>query len=417
VLPLEITSATITINYWHSSVPKVVWVCLFWFLICAINMVGVKGYGEAEFIFSTVKVAAICGFIILGIVLDVGGSPTGNYIGAQYWSNPGAFHHGFKGLCSVFVTAAFSYSGTELVGLAAAETANPRKSIPSAVKQVFWRILLFYVISLLIIGFLIPYTDPRLLTTDSSAQNAASPFVIAITDAGIQVLPSVFNAVIMVAVLSVGNSSVYGSSRTLAALAQQGQAPKIFRYIDRRGRPLAGIAVSASLGGLAFLAVVQLEVEAFEWMMALSGLSAVVTWGSICLCHIRFRHAWKAAGRSTSELAFTAQSGLIGSYIGLIMNVLILVAAFWTSASPISDHPLSGSQTAVIFFQQYMALPILILFYLVFKFWKKTKWVPLRDIDIDSGTRNTTDLARILADEREIMKAWPRWKKVYKFFF
>ena len=170
------------------------------------------------------------------------------------WHNPGAFNHGFKGLCSVFVTAAFAFAGTELIGLAAAETENPRKSLPTAIKQVFWRITLFYIVSLTVVGLLVPYNDPRLLQSGNSANAAASPFVISIFNAGISVLPGVMNVVILVAVLSVGNSSVFGSSRTLAALADQNQAPKILGYIDRKGRPLVAIGVSSALGFLAYAA-------------------------------------------------------------------------------------------------------------------------------------------------------------------
>jgi yeast amino acid transporter len=131
VLPLEIVAATLTIEYWnHGRINNDAFVSIFLVLIIAINMFGVKGYGEAEFVFSIVKVIAVIGFIILGIILNVGGGPDGGYIGGKYWQNPGAFNHGFKGLCSVFVTAAFAFAGTELVGLAAAETANPRKSLP-----------------------------------------------------------------------------------------------------------------------------------------------------------------------------------------------------------------------------------------------------------------------------------------------
>ena len=141
--------------------------------------------GEAEFVFAIIKVVAILGFIILGIILDCGGGPQGEYIGGRYWHNPGAFNNGFKGLCSVFVSAAFAFSGTELVGLAAAETANPRKSLPTAVKQVFWRICLFYIVSLTLVGLLVPYTNDKLLSGSSSADATASPFVIAIESAGI----------------------------------------------------------------------------------------------------------------------------------------------------------------------------------------------------------------------------------------
>jgi amino acid transporter len=188
---------------------------------------------------SIIKVIAILGFIILGIVLILGGGPNHQYIGGKYWHDPGSFANGFKGVCSVFVKAAIAFGGTELVGMAAAETDNPQKTIPRATKQVFWRITLFYLVSLTIIGGLVPYTSPRLLSGSSSYDASASPFVIAIEDAGIKVLPSIFNAVILSAVLSADNSAVYGASRTLCALAENGQAPKLFTYIDRKGRPLS----------------------------------------------------------------------------------------------------------------------------------------------------------------------------------
>ena len=145
-MPLELVAASITVSYWPGAkdISPAAFVVIFWFVIVAINFFGVKGYGEAEFVFSIIKIVAVIGFILLGIIIAAGGvpgSPQG-YIGAHYWYDPGAFNHGFKGLCSVFVTAAFSFGGTELVGLTAAETENPRLSLPSAVKQVFWRITL-----------------------------------------------------------------------------------------------------------------------------------------------------------------------------------------------------------------------------------------------------------------------------------
>lgn len=143
-LPLELTAASITLSFWSGSrgVNPAAWVVIFYIMVVAINFFGVRGYGEAEFVFSIIKVTAVIGFILLGIIIDTGGVPGQPYLGAHYWYNPGAFHHGFKGLCSVFVTAAFSFGGTELVGLTAAETENPRLSLPTAVKQVFWRICL-----------------------------------------------------------------------------------------------------------------------------------------------------------------------------------------------------------------------------------------------------------------------------------
>ncbi|KZF24612.1 amino acid permease [Xylona heveae TC161] len=412
-LPLEIVAASITISFWNDKINHAAWVAIFLAVIISINLFGVKGYGEAEFIFAIIKVVAVIGFIILGIVLNCGGGPKGSYIGGKYWHNPGAFHDGFKGLCSVFVTAAFAFAGTELVGLAAAETANPRKSLPTAIKQVFWRITLFYVVSLIIVGLLVPYNDPRLLGK-SSADAKASPFVLAIYDAGIQVLPSIMNVVIMIAVLSVGNSAVYGSSRTLAALANQGQAPKILGYIDRTGRPIISILVASSLGFLAFLAASSKEGEAFTWMLALSGLSSIFTWGSINLAHIRFRRAWRVQGHSLDELAFRSQPGIVGSWIGFILNCLVLVAQFWTGFAPEGYKDMSTNDLVQNFFEGYLAAPVVIAFYIPYKLYYKTPFMRARDIDLHTGIREM-NLAELLAEERAERATWPKWKKAYKY--
>lgn len=418
VLPLEILAATLTIQYWnHGEINNDAWVAIFLFLIIGINLFGVKGYGEAEFVFSLIKVIAVIGFIILGIILTVGGGPDGGYIGGRNWQNGQAFANGFKGLCSVFVTAAFAFAGTELVGLAAAETANPRKSLPTAIKQVFWRITLFYIVSLTLIGLLVPASDPRLLNGGSSADATASPFVIAISNAGIGGLPSVMNVVIMIAVLSVGNSSIYGSSRTLAALADQGQAPKILGYIDRKGRPIVSIAIASVLGLLAFLAGAEDYVynQAFNWLLAISGLSSIFTWGSICLAHIRFRKAWRVQGHSLDELAFRSQPGVIGSWIGFGMNCLVLIAQFWTGFAPLGWEENTAAQNTQAFFQAYLAAPIIIICYVVYKIVYKTPFIRSHNADLVSGRRDL-NLSELIAEERAEQAAWPKWKKVYKFF-
>ncbi|KAK7510613.1 putative amino acid permease [Phyllosticta citriasiana] len=414
VLPLEIVAASITVNYWNEGrIDNSAWVAIFLVLIVSINLFGVKGYGEAEFVFSIVKVTAVIGFIILGIILNCGGGPQGGYIGNKYWRDPGAFNHGFKGLCSVFVTAAFAFAGTELVGLAAAETANPRKSLPTAVKQVFWRITLFYIVSLTLIGLLVPYNDERLLSGSSSADATASPFVIAIKNAGIDGLPSVMNVVIMIAVLSVGNSSIYGSSRTLAALAEQGQAPKILAYIDRKGRPMVGILLSSVLGFLAFIASSPAEGDVFDWLLAISGLSSIFTWGSICFAHIRFRRGWAAQGHTLDELAFRSQPGVYGSWIGFGFNVLVLIAQFWTGFSPIGYASMTTSELVTSFFQAYLAAPIVIAFYLGYKFTYRPSIQRAHNMDLHTGIREF-NLAELIAEERAEQANWPRWKKVYK---
>ena len=411
-LPIELVAAAITVNYWNDSINSAAWVAIFYIMILLINILGVKGYGETEFAFSIIKVIAILGYVILGIVINCGGGPQGGYIGGQYWNNPGAFNHGFKGVCSVFVTAAFSFGGTELCGLAAAETENPRKSLPSATKQVFWRITLFYIISLALIGINIPFTDSRLLGNSGAA---ASPFVISIQNAGIKGLPSVMNAVIMLSICSVANSGVYAASRTISSLANQGFAPRWFGYVDREGRPLVGIGITMAFGLLCFLAATSYHAKVFDWMMAVSGLSSFVTWGSINVCHLRFRSALKAQGRGVDELHFTSQSGIYGSIFGVILNGLIIISQLW-----IALFPVGGKISAESFLKSFLCIPVLIIFYTFWLFYSKdyTFFIKGKNIDLDSGRiiENLDDLREEIAREKAELASQVWYYRFYKFW-
>jgi yeast amino acid transporter len=271
-------------------------------------------------------------------------------------------------------------------------------------------------VSLTIVGCIVPYNDPNLLNGTSSSDANASPFVIAIRNAKISAVPSIMNAVILIAVLSVGNSSIYGSSRTMAALADRGQAPAILGYIDQTGRPLVAIIFASAIGLLCFIcaAGADTRTQAFNWMLAISGLSSIITWASICACHIRFRAAWKYHGHTLDELAFKSQPGVIGSWIGLIFNILILIAQFWTGFAPVGYASMSSGDLVKNWFEAYLSAPIIMLFFIVFKLWKKTKFKKISEIDVTSGRREM-DLTEILAEERAEKAKWPWWKKAWKF--
>jgi amino acid transporter len=347
--------------------------------------------------------------MIIALVLVLGGGPSSGqydeYWGARYWYDPGAFKNGFKGFCSVFVTAAFAFSGTELVGLAAAETKNPLKSLPGAIKQVFWRITLFYILGLTFVGLLISSTDERLLGSGSFIDVSASPFVLVGEYAGLKGFDSFMNVVILVSVVSIGVSGVYGGSRTLTALAEQGYAPKMFAYIDRSGRPLFSVSAILLCGAIAYISLDAEGPVVFDWLLALSGLAALFTWGSICLAHIRFRKAWLYHGHTLDEIPFKAIGGVYGSYLGLAIIVLVLVAQFYTAISPIG----SDVGTAETFFKAYLALPVVMFFWLCGYLWKRKAWLRTSDMDVMSGRREL-DWDYINA-ERAKHDASPMWKK------
>jgi amino acid transporter len=294
---------------------------------------------------------------------------------------------------------------------------NPRKTLPRATKQVTWRIIIFYLVSLTVIGCLVPYTEPRLLHKAYSSDIKASPFVIAVQNAGIKVVPSIMNAVILISVLSVGNSSTYGATRTLQAMAEKGQAPKIFTYIDKRGRPLPTLVLILALGLISYIGTIHGQGPViFDWLLSLSGLSSFFTWysllrfspdcrGSICFAHIRFRQAMKVQGQNLDDIPFQAVLGVWGSYFGLGFAILCVIAQFYIAVFPIGASPNAND-----FFINMLALPIILVLFIGWKLWKKTEFVRLSEIDLLTGRREM-DLAAAKAEERAEKAAWPMWKK------
>lgn len=435
--PLELVSASITINYWNNPVPAEVYVAIFWLAICIINLFGVLGYGEAECVFAVIKITAILGFLILSIVIVTGGAPPNHeFVGGRYWREPegGLFNTSepFKNMASVIFNAAFSFAGIELFGLSSAESANPKKSVPKARKLVFWRLLFFYISSVIMIGLLVSYKDPALLgqtDTKKSVQEKGidvntSPFVIAIKHAQIPAVPSIFNAVIIITVLSVGNSSVYGSSRTLAALGALKQGPQILNYIDRNGRPLVALAVQFAIGLLAFLVALPGDktTTVFSWLLAISGLCSLFTWWSICLSHIRFRAALSHQARvPEEELVFT--TSIYGSYYGMFILTAFLGLQFWAALFPPEND---GKADVEGFFQIYLGGAIVVVCYIGHKIYAAIfMGIPLTkfylradEIDVDTGRRQVDmdALKQEIAEERAIYAQKSIFFKVYNFF-
>ncbi|KAF5715794.1 amino-acid permease inda1 [Fusarium mundagurra] len=411
VLPLELTICAVCIEYWNDELSPGIFIAIFLVAIILINIFGGIGYAEEEFWSSCLKLGATVAFMFISLVLVCGGGPSNGryneYWGTRYWrEDPGAFKNGFKGFCSVFVTAAFSFAGTELVGLAAAESENPTKALPGAIKQVFWRITLFFVLGLFFIGLLIKSTDPRL--NISGYSNAkASPFVLVGEYSGLTGLADFMNVIILVSVLSLGVSCVYGGSRTLTAMAQNGYAPKVFSYIDRGGRPLVSVAVHILMGFIAFVNLDPKGGQIFDWLLALSGLSTLFTWGSICLAHIRFRKAWARQGHTLEEIPFRAAFGVVGSWISLGLICLVLIAQFYVAITAPPGE--SGMGTVEGFFISYLALPVVLAFWAIGYFWKREGWLSIDKIDVDTGRRehNWDEINAYRAK----VATWPAWRR------
>jgi len=167
------------------------------------------------------------------------------------------------------------------------------------------------------------------------------------------------------------------------SLAETGYAPSIFAYVDKSGRPLWALVFILLFGSLAYINLTASGADVFNWLLALSGLSTLFTWGTICLCHIRFRKAWRVQGHSVEELPFRAMFGVWGSWAGLILVILVLIAQFYIAISPIGGTPSNPTDVAITFFQSYLALPVVVLFYVIGFAWKRTTPQRAHQIDLD----------------------------------
>lgn len=397
--PLELVASAIIIQYWDSPAAQdrytAGWVALFWVVLFIVGCSGVRVYGHSEAVMSFIKVVAILGFCIFGIVCAAGGGPTHHYFGTHYWFDPGSFNYetstAAKNTMNVFISAAFAMSGIELAGVASTESKYPQKSLPKAVRQTMYRVTLFYIVSLVICFCLVPWTDPRLGTSETGN---GSPFVLAIVNAGVGGLPSVFNVVILLSALSVANAAIYGSSRTLAAIAHAGGAPQFVGYVDRAGRPMVAIIVTMIFGLIGFVVAAPHYQKAFDWMQAISGQVTLFIWGFICLNHILFRIAMKKQGRSLNEQFYSSPFGIIGSAIGLAIILAILGLEMWIAIWPPGATPeenADGKGRAYDFFVTWLSLPIAIAFFAGHKLWYRRKPVHPSTMDLMTDANIKTE--------------------------
>lgn len=389
---VELTATGLIIQFWNEEINIAIFIGVFWVVITALNLLPVHFFGEVEFWFSMVKVVTVLGFMIFAICVDAGVGDQG-YLGFRYWVHPGAFAPylvgdvasdataKFVGFWAVLIQAGFSYQGTELVGIAAGETENPRKTVPSAIRKTFFRILVFFVLTIFFIGLVVPSTNDQLASDGNDANS--SPMVIAARLAGIQVLPHIINAVLLTVVLSAANSNVYSGSRVLLGLAQEKSAPRFFQKTTARGVPYYSVVFTALFGLLGFLNVSNKGSTVFTWLTNISGVAGFITWASLNLCHIMFMRALKARDISRDLLPYKAQWQPYFSYYGLFFHCLITLTQGFTSfvlGFKVTD-----------FFIAYISLILFVVLYVGHKIVFRTSFVKPLEADIDTGRQPLTD--------------------------
>lgn len=306
-VPSEITAICVLFTFWTDLNPSVFIVC-FIFLSFVVGMSSIRYYGEIEFAFAMLKICLIIGLIILGLCINLGGVSGVERIGFRYWNNPGPFVEyiatgswgKFLGFWSVMINAVFSFSGVESIAVAAAETRNPRVAIPKACKRVFMRVALFYVVSILVVGMLVPSNDPSLGGYGDTA--AASPFVVAAGKAGIKAIASIVNAVVITSAFSSSNQALLSGTRVLYALALKRQAPAVFLRTNRWGIPYVCVLLSTAFMFLSFMSLSTSALTVFYWFLNLVGCGVLISWIAILVNHVRLCAAFKKQGIDRREL-------------------------------------------------------------------------------------------------------------------
>ncbi|MHA6197125.1 amino acid permease [Pseudomonas wadenswilerensis] len=311
----ELTAVGIYVQYWWPEFPTWATAAIFFVIINLMNVSQVKVYGEMEFWFALIKVAAILGMIGFGGYLLISGNGGPDASVANLWQHGGFFPNGVTGLMMAMAVIMFSFGGLELVGITAAEADNPRHSIPRATNQVIYRILLFYVGALAVLLALYPW---------QKVVDGGSPFVMIFHDLDSNVVATVLNLVVLTAALSVYNSCVYCNSRMLFGLATQGDAPKSLLKVNAKGVPLAALGISALATGLCVLINYFMPREAFGLLMALVVSSLVINWGIISITHLKFRKAKAAAGQETfyKSLGYPLTNYLCLAFLAFILVIM-----------------------------------------------------------------------------------------------
>ena len=350
----------------------------------------VKGYGESEFWLSSGKVLLILILFMFTLVTMVGGNPQHDAYGFRHWNNPGAFaeylhpQHSrlakFEGFLAALWAALYTCVGPEYISMVAAESKHPRTYIKSAFKTAYWRFGLFFVGSALCCGILVAYNDPILVAVNSGQTNsggsAASPYVIAMSNLGINVLPHIVNALLITTVFSAGNTYTYCATRSLYGLSCDGKAPRILRKCTKNGVPIYCVAVVILFPFLSFLQLSSNSSQVLTWLMDLTTASAIIDYIVMCGTFLAFYRAAKLQGFDRSKLSYTGWFQPWCAGIGLVWMCIMVLCYGYESFTP---------WNAVTFFTHYTMHIFAFVTFVGWKLVKRTRFLQPHEIDLTCG--------------------------------
>lgn len=367
-LSVELVAAEIIMKFWFPDTPGWIWVIGFTVLLYALNVISVKGYGETEFWFAGIKVVAIIAFLIIGALMIFGVLGGHAAYGVSNFfnngTNGGAFPRGGWAVVVVMFSAAFSFTGTECIGMAAGESENPEKNVPKAINSVFWRILLFYIGGIFVIGCIIPWQEASL---------DISPFTLVFVNSGIpgfsNIAATIMNLVVLTSVLSCANSGLYVGSRMLWSMSREKKAPAMLGTLSKNKVPIAALTFTTGFGLLALTTSIWAESTVYVWLFSAVGVATLIGWVGISVSHYRFRKWYLLKGYKLEDLKFKALWFPFGPIIALILCTTVIVGQLFDKTAALS----------LIY-----GIPTFIIFFVYYKFKHKTKLVNLEEVDIEN---------------------------------
>jgi arginine/ornithine permease len=318
---LELLTVSILMKRWFPDVPSWIWCIVFAVLLFTINALSSRSFAEVEFWFASIKVITIIAFIVLGGAAMFGllemkdGKPAPMF--SNFIDHGGLFPNGLAAILVTMIGVNFSFQGTELVGVAAGESENPEKTVPKAINNTVWRILIFFVLAIFVLAGLFPWEKAGLVE---------SPFVVVFDSIGIPYAADIVNFVIITAVLSVANSGLYATSRVLWSMSQQGMVSPIFGKLSKNGVPINALIASMIIGCLSLLCGIYAEDTVYLWLLSIAGFGAVVVWASIALSNYLGRKAFIKQGGDVKDLKYKTPLYPFVPLLALTLNVIIIIS-------------------------------------------------------------------------------------------
>lgn len=388
-IPFEITAVNGMIHFWRDDYSPAITLVIQIVIYCAINIFAVKLYGEAEFWLSLAKLILCIGLLFFTLITMCGGNPEKDAFGFRNWhaaGGPIAEYIGtgplarLRGFLQGIISANFVVVSSEYLSMTAGEAKNPRRNMASAFKTVLYRLVIFFIGGALSVTILLAYNDPKYLSIvqGDNANAASSPYVVAMQNLKIQVLPHIVNAVILSSAFSAGNSYTYCSSRALYALSKKGYVPKFFRYCTKSGVPIYCVAVSACFSLLSLMQLGKSGENALNYMVNLCTGAQLLNYGFMSITYLHFYRAVKVQGIDRNNFTYRSWYQPYTAIFACVFLWIIIIIKGYEVFIP-------GHWAVDNFLFSYVMIFVAIAVYIAYKVLKRPKYIKPEDADLQTG--------------------------------